>query len=292
MYSRKYLSLLIIVLFSISCKDRSSNSAEKIVNPTEAAIDIQQKEDQTVIERFKTAEGFERQEFEQASFPQYLRQLKLKATGSQILLHSGQPRYDQESHIAVIDQNIGNKNLHQCADAVIKQKADYHFTRKEYDKISFYLTNGMKVPFSKWSEGYRIKVDGNRTTWVKSAEPSISVGIYQEYLELIFMYAGTASLEKNSNQRNISDIEPGDFLIEGGFPGHAILILDKAINENTGEVIVLLAQSYMPAQDLHILKNPNDHELSPWYSINTVNLINTPDWRFDTTQLHTWIPEL
>ncbi len=290
MYSKKYFYLIVIFLLSISCKDRSSYSAEKIENPSAAVTDIPQKEDQTVIERFNTPVGFERQEFEKVAFPHYLRQLKLKATGSEILLHNGQPRYDQQSHIAVINQNIGNKNLHQCADAVIKQKADYHFTRKEYDKISFHLTNGMKVPFSKWSEGYRIKVEGNKTTWVKTAEPSISERIYQEYLELIFMYAGTASLENNSKRRHISNVEPGDFLIEGGFPGHAILILDKAINENTGEVIVLLAQSYMPAQDLHIVKNPNDDDLSPWYHINTVDLINTPDWKFDATQLKTWKP--
>jgi hypothetical protein len=50
----------------------------------------------------------------------------------------------------------------------------------------------------------------------------------------------------------------------------------------------MLAQSYMPAQDIQILKNPNDSDISPWYSANFVDKLLTPEWTFDTGDLKTW----
>ena len=59
-------------------------------------------------------------------------------------------------------------------------------------------------------------------------------------------------------------IQPGDIFVYGGFPGHAVTVMAVAKNE-TGKKIFLLSQGYMPAQDIHILKNYNDPDLSPWY---------------------------
>jgi len=49
-----------------------------------------------------------------------------------------------------------------------------------------------------------------------------------------------------------STIEPGDVMIRAGSPGHAMLVVDVAEDER-GRRIYLLAQSYMPAQDIHIV---------------------------------------
>jgi len=50
-----------------------------------------------------------------------------------------------------------------------------------------------------------------------------------------------------------------------------------------------LAQSYMPAQEMHILKNPNDEGLSPWYNLSEISEdINTPEWVFDRAELMRW----
>jgi len=46
-------------------------------------------------------------------------------------------------------------------------------------------------------------------------------------------------------------------------PGHAVIVVDMA-EDAKGQRAFLLAQSYMPAQDIHILKNPMDADLSPW----------------------------
>ncbi|WP_373285429.1 DUF4846 domain-containing protein [Puia dinghuensis] len=53
--------------------------------------------------------------------------------------------------------------------------------------------------------------------------------------------------------------------------------------------IYLLAQSYMPAQTIHIVINPLNPTLSPWYDADpTRGLIETPEWTFTISQLRMW----
>jgi hypothetical protein len=51
----------------------------------------------------------------------------------------------------------------------------------------------------------------------------------------------------------------------------------------------MLAQSYMPAQDIHIVKNPMKDKLSPWYEVNDEKQIITPQWIFETGQIKMWL---
>jgi hypothetical protein len=41
----------------------------------------------------------------------------------------------------------------------------------------------------------------------------------------------------------------------------------------------------MPAQEIQILKNPNNLELSPWYSNKIGSELRTPEWTFKKTDL-------
>ncbi len=45
---------------------------------------------------------------------------------------------------------------------------------------------------------------------------------------------------------------------------------------HTGKMKNLLAQSYMPAQDIHVLNNPRTHSLNPWYVVKSEQVI-TPE---------------
>ena len=72
------------------------------------------------------------------------------------------------------------------------------------------------------------------------------------------MYAGTHSLFKELQPvPDTSLLQIGDIFIEPGFPGHAVMVADMAFHKNTGKKIFLLVQSFMPAQEIHILKNPS-----------------------------------
>jgi Domain of unknown function (4846) len=49
----------------------------------------------------------------------------------------------------------------------------------------------------------------------------------------------------------------------------------------------LLAQSYMPAQDIHLLKNPMQ-EGSPWFDLAEGDWLYTPEWVFEEGCLRRW----
>ncbi len=75
-------------------------------------------------------------------------------------------------------------------------------------------------------------------------------------------------------------------MIQGGSPGHCVIVVDMALNDDTGEKVFMLAQSYMPAQDIQILKG--DSEGSPWFSVKTEGVLKTPEWIFEISDLKTW----
>ncbi|WP_289659689.1 DUF4846 domain-containing protein [Flavobacterium panacagri] len=239
----------------------------------------------TIQQRFEPPQGFVREEESKTSFGSFLRNLPLKNSGSNVLYFDGTVKTNRNVYEAVVDLPIGKQDLHQCADAVMRLRADYFYNQKQYDKIHFNFTNGFRADFSKWAAGYRIAVKGNKTSWVKTAKASESYETYWKYLETVFMYAGTASLEKELKPINVSDIKIGDVFIKGGFPGHAVIVVDMAVNPKNNQKIMLLAQSYMPAQEIQILKNPNNSSLSPWYAVDFGTSLKTPEWTFNSSQL-------
>lgn len=223
------------------------------------------------------------------SYAHFLQSLPLKPTGTEIKYFDGRIKSHFNDYIAIIDLPIGNKDLHQCADAVIRLRADYLYSIKQYDNIHFDFTNGMTVGYNNWMQGQRIKVEGNNTSWYLAHKPSNTKEDYWAYLEQIWMYAGTLSLSKEMKSRPLTDIQIGDVFIQGGSPGHAIAVVNIARENETGETIVLLAQSYMPAQDMHILTNPIHKELSPWYSLKDLVELKTPEWTFGPQDLKAFV---
>jgi hypothetical protein len=60
-----------------------------------------------------------------------------------------------------------------------------------------------------------------------------------------------------------------------------------AVNKSR-EKICLLAQGFIPAQDIHLLKNNNNKILTPWYKIESNQLLKTPEWVFTSSDLKRW----
>jgi hypothetical protein len=57
-----------------------------------------------------------------------------------------------------------------------------------------------------------------------------------------------------------------------------VIVVDAAEDEANRRVFAI-AQSYMPAQQMHVLKNP-DRADSPWYSPRADGALLTPEWDF------------
>ncbi|MBN1211377.1 MAG: DUF4846 domain-containing protein [candidate division Zixibacteria bacterium] len=236
--------------------------------------------------RIEPPPGFVRVAVDAGGFAAWLRGLPLKPEGARVLLFDGQPKRNQAAGAAVVDIDIGGRDLQQCADAVIRLRAEYLFAKGLYDRISFNFTSGDTAAYVRWRDGFRPRVRGGVVTWKKTARSDSSYWNFRVYLETVFTFAGSYSLERQLTPvEKISDIESGDVFIRGGFPGHAVIVVDVALNKTTGEKVFLLTQSYMPAQDIHVLTNPTAPVLSPWYDINFGDTLYTPEWIFLKSEL-------
>ena len=248
--------------------------------------DVIEKEGNTLNTRFAPPPAYERVKIEDSTFAFYLRNLKLKPHGSKVLLYNGKFKNRQDVHSAIIDMSIGKKDLQQCADAIMRLRAEYLYGKKQFDKIQFNFTSGHTLKFIDWAEGIRPIINGNKVAFAKKAGKDYSYPNFLKYMETIFMYCGSYSLERELVAvKGIGNLKAGDIFIRGGFPGHAVIVLDVAKNKENGEKVFLLGQSYMPAQEIHILKNFNNENLSPWYSENFGEILSTPEWDFPKNSL-------
>lgn len=239
----------------------------------------------TLRERFSVPEGFSRTENEDGSFAFYLQNLPLKEDGAKVRYFDGREK-SRDVYMAVVDYPLGDRDLQQCADAVIRLRAEYLYSAGQQDKICFHFVSGFAAEFSKWASGYGISVKGNDVSWVQNARNDASYESFQKYLDIVYAYSSTLSLEKELLAKDIGEITIGDVFIVGGSPGHCVIVVDMAVDDSSGEKVFMLAQSYMPAQDIQILKG--EAEGSPWYSADIAEKLSTPEWTFEKTQLKTW----
>ncbi|WP_028314238.1 DUF4846 domain-containing protein [Desulfatibacillum aliphaticivorans] len=246
----------------------------------------------TLGDRISPPKGFEREEVRPASFDFWLQCFPVKSGNPPVMLFDGGKKGNQSAHHLVLDLDVGNKDLQQCADSVIRLWAEYLYFTGQYNRIHFNFTSGDRADFTRWAEGYRPVVQGSKVSWVQKGDKGNSYEQFRAYLENVMMYAGSASLSKEMIPvEDMEDIRAGDVFIQGGFPGHAVIVMDTAVHPKTGEKVFLLAQGFMPAQDMHVLKNLNHPEISPWYKTNFGQILSTPEWDFAKTDLKRFPPQ-
>ncbi len=258
MNSKTLLSAICILI--MSCQYAESLKDKK--NNKNAIVTGDKLNPYATIQDIPLPADFSRLPVDSNSFGAWLRKISLKKSKI-VYLYNGDEKENQRSQCAVLNFSVGNKDLQQCADAVMRLKAEYLFEAKKFSEIIFFDNENGKYEFT---------------------EPYNKDHFYN-YLEKVFGMCGTASLSKQLHKKNIDNIEPGDVLIRGGFPGHAAIVTDVAINKE-GKRIFMLAQSYMPAQDIHVLINPLDEKLSPWYEIE--DEIVSPEYVFTKNELKCW----
>ncbi len=242
-------------------------------------------EGKTVSTRFLPPAGFSAATTPKNSFAHFLSQLPCKPAGTPVRLYNGAQKANQGGVAAVLDLDAGKTDLQQCADAVMRLRAEYLFAQNRPADIHFNFTNGFRAGFSHWAAGGRIAVSGNSVSWRQSAAPDDSYKSLRQYLEKVFTYAGTLSLQKELKPVSLKAIQAGDVFIQGGSPGHAMIVMAVAQNA-AGEKAFILAQSYMPAQDIHIVLNPQTGNQSPWFKeSDAATEIRTPDWTFSPEDL-------
>ncbi len=233
--------------------------------------------------RLRPPPDFARIQTSSASFAGWLRGLPVKPGRPAVKLFDGRDKAFQRAQWLVLDVDVGERNLQQCADAVMRLYAEWQWSSDQRQHICFRYTSGHRIDWPRWAQGFRPKVRGRRVTNRRRAKPDHSYRSFRSYLTSIFTYAGTASLSRDLRPvTDPRDIRPGDVFIKGGFPGHAVIVVDVVENANK-ERRFALAQSYMPAQDIHVLRRPGESD--PWYVIDPERELVTPEWTFAWSDL-------
>jgi hypothetical protein len=262
--------------------------AAAVENETAAAPSPSAASADTIASRFAAPPGYERIDASPGGFGAWLRERPLLPGRPDVLLYDGRRKRNQRAHAAVLNLDTGSSDLQQCADAVIRLRAEYLFQGPCASEIAFDFTSGDRARWADWSRGVRPVIDGNRVRWERSAAPDDSYASFRRYLDTVFTYAGTASLERELVPvDDPSRPEIGDVFINGGHPGHAVLVVDAA-QAADGERAFLLAQSYMPAQQIHVLRSYTDIE--PWYRARAQGTLMTPEWEFRFEDLRRFEP--
>ncbi len=263
-----YKVLILVLLVSQSCQKENNDQFLDI--EVEGRVNYIDESQKTIVSRYQLPKGFKRLDYQKNEFGFFLENLPLKSFNEKVKYFDGKTKDKKNVYSSVIDLPIGTKDLHQCADAVMRLRADFLYENKRYDEIAFNFLS-----------------DGKPRYYVDYVKNDYSREHYWDYLEYIFSFANTSSLKDQMKTINSNEIKIGDVLIQKGNPfGHAVILIDLAEN-NEGDKIGIFAQSYMPAQELQILTNPKNKDNSPWYDLSS-DIIQTPEWKFTSKDWKTW----
>jgi hypothetical protein len=195
------------------------------------------------------------------SWPYFLQHLP--AVDKPIVDYEGNLISNQGKHYAILTYDIGHSDLQQCADTLMRIRAEYLFSQKKYSLIAFHFNSGNFYAWSDYLKGVRPVLKGSRVKFMQTSDRSkISHVSLRKYLDIVFAYANTVSLCRELKTTDL--LETGTVIIYPGNPGHCCMIVDEALREK-GDTVFKLVEGYMPAQSIYILSNPYEPDLNPWY---------------------------
>ena len=199
----KKLLLFLPLIFLFTCK-KSESSISKILKAENSEISNSKTlpkiniDKNTVKARFEAPKNYHWIDEKANSFGYFLENFQLKKHGSPIKKFDRSEITTQNLHEAIFDIDVGTKDLQQCADAVIRLRAEYLFKTKNFDKIKFHFTSGDLMSWNDYKNGVRAFVNGNSVSFRKTENFDDSYENFRKYLDLIFNYAGTISLNSRS----------------------------------------------------------------------------------------------
>ncbi len=254
------IAALTAVYFRVNPKWKA---AKLTIEPANRISDIQciEPSGMTLETRILPPEGYERVPAKEGSFTEYLRKYPLLPDNTKLPVYDG-TTMDYSYVAAIFDISLGDEGYQQCADSVIRLYSDYFYENKQYDKISFQFSNGDVCDYNRWRKGKRMLVFGDFSCEIPAALPDNSEQQYRNYLKEVMNYAGTLSLQKESEVISPDDIRVGDIICDDT---HVVLIVDEAVNDK-GEKCYLIGESFIPAVCFHILTKTEGREETPWFT--------------------------
>jgi len=197
----------------------------------------------TSVNSIPLPKNYFRVEYPPTSFPNYLQNLPLKKE-KKVTSYKNEDLSNRYTSIAVIDKPLLFKDdLEQCADFTMRLWADFHKESNLLSSLYLFNYSGKKYYF-------------------KDSRLS-----YQKYLRKVFASSNSHSIKKGTSEISNKNLKPGDLFVqnESGGIGHVSIILDHSKSDH-GEDLYLIGFSFMPAQEMHIEKAPDNRGKSGWFS--------------------------
>jgi hypothetical protein len=216
--------------------------------------------------------------FEPGSWPYFLQHLPV--VDSPVVDYRGKPIEYQEKSAGIIPYDVGRSDLQQCADALMRLRAEYLFGQHRYDQIGFHFTGRQYYSWNDYCKGIRPVPAGNDIKLVNRSADLKTHESLRKYLDIVYTYAGTISLAKEL--KDASDFEVGTVVIHPGSPGHCFIIIDEKTVD--GKKLFKLGEGYTPAQSVYVVRNIYQKEKSPWYELKK-GRIETASYSFDDYSL-------
>ncbi|WP_344789028.1 DUF4846 domain-containing protein [Postechiella marina] len=283
--NRAFVVIVFVVLFCALFLhvNFEPKTFEKLVN-VDAVVSLIKEEGLSILKRVDPPSGYKRVAYPKGSFQDYLRNYKLKPFGAKVINYDNTEYFWQYGHIGVLDIFVPENGLQQCADALIRVRSEYLWDTNRKEDIGFNFTSGHYCSWIQYANGFRPKINGNKVAFYKTASINHSKENFYKYLNLIFMYSGTWSLYNELPKVELAkDLKIGDMLIKGGLPGHIVIICDEVVNSK-GDKLFLLVQGNTPAQSVHLVKNLEYPNISPWYKLEKDAVISVSNYTFASSK--------
>jgi len=228
---------------------------------------------------FMVPSGYKRMAVEEGTFAQWLRNLPIE---NRKTVYSFNGSKLSAPAAAIVPIDVGRGDVQQCADSILRLYSEYRWHQQNTDNWGIHFTSGDLSSWKDWKKGERFSIKGSKVNRVSSGKSDDSYSQYQKWLHHSFLYAGTRSLHKDARSVSLGKpIQPGDFFVSPGSPGHAILVLDVAEPLQPGyPPIALLGQGFMPAQEFHVIADRGNHVIENWFALPTKEGegLSNPSW--------------
>ncbi len=286
------IALLIAVIFALGAAvyirtNPKWRAAELTIEPADRFFEIQSlaPSGTTLETRILPPEGYERVPAAEGSFAEYMRNYPLLPDDIRLPVFDGRT-LDSYDAAAIFDISLGDEGYQQCADSVIRLYSDYFYETGQYSRISFMFSNGDECNYERWRKGMRMLVFADISCELPAALPDKSEQQYRNYLKEVMRYAGTLSLQKESEVISAGELRTGDIICNDA---HVVLIADEAVNEK-GEKCYLIGQSFIPAVCFHILTTTEGRTVSPWYTQKQLeeDSFVVGSFRFEKKDIRRW----
>ncbi len=243
----------------------------------------------TLEGRFAPPEGFARVPASKGSFAAWLRGLPVRLDRTGVQSFRGDGLSSPSAAVVLLD--VGSRDLQQCADMAIRLRAEYLWSAGKAKTVQYDFTSGDLSTWSAWKGGERFKIAGNKVERKRGKARKGNHQEFRRYLDNVFRYAGTRSLARDSKAlKDDQPIEPGDFFVQPGGPGHAVVVLDVVEHED-GRRAALIGQGFMPAQDFHVVTRRGADVLDAvWFVLPKAGqTLDTPSWSpFERSEARRW----